>query len=139
MRACDAAELTDDIIDITVDHSMRISSPLTTFAIWRLGGAIARVGEDETAFNGRTAGHSFNTTAATETAQGFDQERERLRNFWSALAPYQTGVYVNFLREEGEDRIRQAYGAQKYERLKELKRKYDPDNFFRLNQNISPA
>jgi FAD/FMN-containing dehydrogenase len=47
-------------------------------------------------------------------------------------------VYVNFLMEEGEDRIREAYGASKYDRLKALKRKYDPDNFFRLNQNIRP-
>jgi hypothetical protein len=47
-------------------------------------------------------------------------------------------VYVNFLMEEGEDRIRQAYGAEKYDRLKALKGKYDPDNFFRLNQNITP-
>jgi FAD/FMN-containing dehydrogenase len=47
-------------------------------------------------------------------------------------------VYVNFLMDEGEDRIRQAYGPKRYERLKAVKRKYDPDNFFRMNQNISP-
>jgi hypothetical protein len=75
----------------------------------------------------------------TETAEGFDEEKEWVRNFWSALQPYHTSVYVNFLMEEGEERIRQAYGAKKYERLTMLKRKYDPDNFFRLNQNIPPA
>ena len=48
-------------------------------------------------------------------------------------------MYVNFLMDEGEDRVRQAYGAEKYERLRALKRKYDPDNFFRLNQNILPG
>jgi FAD/FMN-containing dehydrogenase len=48
-------------------------------------------------------------------------------------------VYVNFLGDEGADRIRAAYGARKYDRLKALKRKYDPDNFLRLNQNIPPA
>jgi hypothetical protein len=138
MRACDVAELTDDIIDITVDHSMRIRSPLTAFPIWQLGGAVARIGDDETAFNGRSAGHTFNITAATETADGFDEEREWSRNFWSALEPHHTSVYVNFLMDEGEDRVREAYGAQKYERLKALKRRYDPDNFFRLNQNIPP-
>ncbi len=63
---------------------------------------------------------------------------EWARAYWSALAPYHTSVYVNFLMEEGEDRIRQAYGAEKYDRLKALKRKYDPTNFFRLNQNIAP-
>jgi hypothetical protein len=57
----------------------------------------------------------------------------------AALEPHPTGVYVNFPMDEGEDRIRDAYGAEKYERLQELKRKYDPDHFFRLSQNISPA
>ena len=76
MRACDVAELTDDVIDITVEHSMRIRSPLTTFPIWQMGGAVARVDDDETAFNGRGAGHTFNITGSTETAAGFDEERE---------------------------------------------------------------
>ena len=58
--------------------------------------------------------------------------------YWSALAPHHTSVYVNFLMDEGEQRIRQAYGATKYERLKALKRAYDPTNSFRLNQNIPP-
>src|ERR687889_104485 len=139
MRACDVAELTDDVIDITVEHSLRINSPLTAFPIWQLGGAVARVGEDETALGGTRAGHTFNITAATETEEGFDEERKWVRNFWSALEPYHTSVYVNFLMEEGEERIRQAYGAKKYDRLKALKRRYDPDNLFRLNQNIRPT
>ncbi len=138
MRACDVAELTDEVIDITVEHSLRINSPLTAFPIWQRGGAAGRVGEDETAFGGRGAGYTFNITAATETAEGFDEEREWVRDFWSALEPYHMGVYVNFLMEEGEGRIRQAYGAKKYDRLKALKRRYDPDNLFRLNQNIRP-
>jgi hypothetical protein len=137
-RACDVAELTDEVIDITVDHAMRISSPLTNFPIWQLGGAVARVGEEETAFSGRGAGHTFNIAAATETADGFDEEREWVRSFWSALEPHHTSVYMNFLMDEGEERVRQAYGAEKYDRLKALKRRYDPDNFFRLNQNIAP-
>jgi hypothetical protein len=139
MRACDVAELTDEVIDITVEHAMRIRSPLTTFPIWQFGGAMARVGEGETAFNGRGAGHSFNITCATEDADGFDEERAWARDFWSALAPHHTSVYVNFLMNEGEDRIRQAYGGKKFERLQALKRRVDPDNFFRLNQNIPPA
>jgi len=138
MRACDVAELTDEVIDITVEHSLKINSPLTAFPIWQRGGAAGRVGEDQTAFGGRSAGYTFNITAATETAEGFDEEREWVRNFWSALEPYHMGVYVNFLMEEGEERIRQAYGAKKYDRLKALKRRYDPDNLFRLNQNIRP-
>jgi len=137
-RSCDIAELSDAVIDIVADNAMRMTSPLTAFPIFQLGGAVSRVGEDETAFNGRNAGHTINVNATTATSEGFDQEREWSRNFWSALEPYHTSVYVNFLMDEGEDRIRQAYGAAKYERLKALKRKYDPTNFFRLNQNISP-
>jgi FAD/FMN-containing dehydrogenase len=138
MRACDVAELTDEVIDITVDHSLRIGSPLTAFPIWQRGGAAARVDEQDAAFHGRAAGYTFNIAGATESAEGFDEEREWVRAFWAALAPHHTSVYVNFLMDEGEQRIRQAYGDQKYDRLKALKRRYDPDNFFRHNQNIAP-
>jgi FAD/FMN-containing dehydrogenase len=137
-RSCDVAELSDEVIDIVADSAMRMRSPLTAFPIFQLGGAIARVGDDATAFSGRSAGHTININATTATSVGFDEEREWSRSLWSALAPHHTGVYVNFLMDEGEDRIRQAYGAGKYDRLKELKRKYDPENVFRLNQNIPP-
>jgi Berberine and berberine like len=73
------------------------------------------------------------------TADGFEDQRQWARDYWSALAPFHTGVYVNFLMEEGEARVKQAYGDGKYERLTTLKRTYDPTNFFRLNQNVSPA
>ncbi|MGW9630243.1 FAD-binding oxidoreductase [Agromyces sp. NPDC055520] len=137
-RSCDVAELSDEVIDITVEHTRRIQSPLTSFPIWQMGGAVARVGEDDTAFNGRSVGHTFNINAATQGAEGFDAEREWVRDFWSALKPFHTSVYVNFLMEEGEQRIREAYGSEKYDRLKALKRTYDPGNLFRLNQNIPP-
>jgi FAD/FMN-containing dehydrogenase len=138
MRACDVAELTDEVIDITVDHSLRIRSPLTTFPIWQMGGAVARRGDDETAFTSRRAGHTFNIAGVTSGPEGFDEEREWARSFWSALAPHHMGVYVNFLMDEGSERVRAAYGAAKYNRLQELKKKYDPDNVFQLNQNIRP-
>jgi FAD/FMN-containing dehydrogenase len=137
-RSADLAELSDPVIDIVADRAMQMTSPLTAFPIFQLGGAVARVGEDETAFNGRSAGHTININATTATEDGFEDEREWSRSFWTALQPYHTSVYVNFLMEEGEDRIRQAYGAARYDRLKALKRRYDPENFFRLNQNIPP-
>ena len=139
MRACDVADLSDGVIEITVEHARRIRSPLTAFPIWQMGGAISRVAEDDTAFNGRSVGHTFNITASTEGPDGFDEERQWVQDFWTELQPHQVGsVYVNFLMDEGEDRIRDAYGASKYDRLKALKRRYDPGNVFRLNQNVPP-
>jgi FAD/FMN-containing dehydrogenase len=137
-KSCDVQELNDEIIDITVDRSLKIQSPLTSFPIWQMGGAVARVGEDETPFGGRNAGFTYNIGCATETADGFEAERDWVREFWSALEPWHSWVYVNFLDDEGEERIRSAYGPEKYARLKALKKKYDPDNFFRINQNIPP-
>jgi hypothetical protein len=137
-RGCDVAELTDEVIDITADHALRIRSPRTSFPIFQLGGAMARTGDDETAFGGRREGHTYNCGGATETAEGFDAEREWARGFWEALEPYHVGAYVNFLQDEGSERVREVYGAEKYNRLRTLKRKYDPGNFFRLNQNVSP-
>ena len=139
VRSCDVAELTDEVIEITSEHSLRISSPLTSFPIWQMGGAVSRVDDGAAAFNGRHTGFTYNILSCTEGPDGFDEEREWVRNFWAALEPWHTTVYVNFLMEEGEERIRSAYGDEKWDRLKALKRKYDPDNFFRLNQNISPA
>jgi FAD/FMN-containing dehydrogenase len=138
VRSCDVAELNDDIIEIMADYGSRIVSPITSIALWQMGGAVSRIDGSETAFNGRHAGFTFNINGNSESAEGFSEEREWARAYWSALRPHHTSVYVNFLMEEGDDRIRQAYGIEKYNRLKILKRKYDPSNFFRLNQNISP-
>ncbi len=139
-RSFDVPALTDEMIDITAEHSLRIKSPLTSFPIWQMGGAVSRVGEDETAFGGRQAAFTYNIGASTATAEGFDEERQWVRDFWSALEEWHTSVYINFLSgaEEGQERIRAAYGPEKYERLQALKRQWDPDNFFRLNQNIPP-
>lgn len=137
-RSADLGELSDGAIDTVADHASRMTSDLTAFPIFQLGGAIARVGEDETAYNGRASGFTINVNATTASADGFDAEREWSRGLWSALEPYHTGVYVNFLMDEGDERIRQAYGPARYDRLRALKQQYDPGNFFRLNQNIPP-
>jgi hypothetical protein len=100
-RSCDVAALTDEVIDITAEHAQRIRSPLTAFPIFHLGGAVARVGEDATAFHGRGTGHVFNINAITASEEGFAEEREWARTFWQALEPHQHGVYVNFLMQEG--------------------------------------
>ena len=138
-RSCDVADLGDPVIDVVAEFGRRITSPLSSIALWQMGGAVARVADAETAFSGRGAGFTFNINGNTETADGFDEQRQWVRDYWSALAPFHTGVYVNFLMEEGDARVRQAYGDAKYERLRALKRKYDPTNVFRRNQNIQPA
>ncbi|HYH25647.1 MAG TPA: FAD-binding oxidoreductase [Blastococcus sp.] len=138
-RSCDVAALTDEVIGVMVEHGRRISSPITSLALWQRGGAEARVADDATAFGGRSTGFTFNINGNSPTADGFEDQKEWAREYWTALAPFHTGVFVNFLMEEGAARVRQAYGDAKYERLTMLKRKYDPTNFFRRNQNIPPA
>jgi FAD/FMN-containing dehydrogenase len=138
-KSCDLAELTDEIIDITMERSLQISSPLTSFPIWQQGGAVARIGDDETAYNGRGARFTYNIGCSTETAEGFEEERDWVRSFWSALEPWHQGVYVNFLGDDDPARVPEAYGREKFDRLRALKQKWDPDNFFRLNQNIPAA
>lgn len=137
-KSCDVAELSDEIIDLTVERSLRIASPLTSWPIWQRGGAVSRIGEDDTAFTGRAAGFTYNIGGCTEGGEGFEAERAWVREFWSALEPWHQGVYVNFLDDEGAERVVQAYGAAKWARLQSLKRTWDPTNFFRLNQNITP-
>jgi FAD/FMN-containing dehydrogenase len=138
VRSCDVASLEDGVIDAICEHGLRIESPITSLALWQMGGAVARVSDADSAFHGRQAGFTFNINGNTETAEGFEAERRWARDFWTALEPYHTSVYVNFLMEEGEERVKQAYGAEKWARLKTLKRKYDPTNLFRVNQNIRP-
>jgi FAD/FMN-containing dehydrogenase len=138
-RSCNVAALTDPVIDITAERAQQMTSSLTAFPIFQLGGAISRIGDDEMAYHGRRAAHTFNINATTASSDGFDEEREWSRSLWTALSPYHSSVYVNFLMEEGQQRVRDAYGAAKYDRLRLLKQQYDPDNFFRLNQNIAPG
>lgn len=132
--------LTDDAIDTLVEHASAQTSPKSYCIVFQLGGALARAGEDETAFSQRDAGHNVNINAVwTED----DPEDERhvawARDFFSAMQPHAGGrVYLNFLGDEGAERVRHAYGDRQYERLVELKRTYDPTNFFRQNQNIEP-
>jgi hypothetical protein len=138
MRSCDVGELTDEVIDIATERGRAISSPYTSYPIFHLGGAISRVPAASTAFGGRTSGHTFNFVGATPGPEGFEAQQDWVRESSRAMEPHQSGVYVNFLTDEGTDRIRAAYGASTYNRLQDLKRKYDPGNLFHLNQNIRP-
>jgi hypothetical protein len=102
------------------------------------GGAIATVGDDETAFSHRDALVEFVAVAGwTDPAQ--DQMRmSAARRYGAAVEPFASGVYVNDLTDEGEAGIRRAYGPDKLARLAGLKDRYDPENVFHLNHNIPP-
>ena len=102
-------------------------------------GAMSRVPEDATAFGSRSFPFNFLVTSVwTDPAQS-EANIQWTRAFMDAMQPYLAdAAYVNYLGEEGEDRVRSAYGA-KYQRLAALKKKYDPGNLFCLNQNIEPA
>jgi FAD/FMN-containing dehydrogenase len=133
--------LTDEIIDVVVDHAARVTSPLSAVPIFSLGGAMARVPEDTTAFPYRDASHDINIVASWRPEEAGDAARhmEWARGFFRALEPYSRGVYVNFTSDDANDRVRAAYSGQQWARLTALKSKYDPTNFFRMNANIQPA
>ncbi len=137
-KATDVAVLSDDVLDILLAYSARMTSLRSGIIAWQLGGAVSRVGDFDTAFGSRTSGYLVDIVGVTDSADGFAEQREWARDCWAALSPYHAGVYVNWLMEEGEQRVREAYGQRRYERLQALKRQYDPENVFRLNQNIPP-
>jgi hypothetical protein len=105
-----------------------------------MGAAVARVAEDATACGNRDAAYAMNIIATFPDAAATAAHVAWARDVAAAAAPFGTGgVYVNFLGDEGGDRVRAAYGPAKFARLSALKAKLDPENLFRLNQNIPPA
>lgn len=139
-KAWKLPSLSDAIIELVVEHASKITSKWSTVPLFTQGGAVSRIGEDETAYAGRWAAHDINIVAAWEPD---DPEPERhiswVREFWSALEPHAAGMYVNFMSDESQQRVAAAYGPEKYARLVALKNRFDPTNFFRLNQNIEPS
>jgi FAD/FMN-containing dehydrogenase len=132
-------ELSDEAIEALIAHATAMTSPLSAVHLHHLQGALSRIRADETAFGPRGAPFAFNLIATWQEATDSERHIAWAREFWSALLPYSTGgVYVNFLGEESEARVRAAYG-ENYERLVAVKTKYDPTNFFRQNQNIKPS
>jgi FAD/FMN-containing dehydrogenase len=135
------AELTDVAIDEIADWATRRPTPLTDLIIWHQGGAMRRVGENDTAYGGRDAEFLVSGEVNwTDPAQN-DEGVAYGRDFWAAMEKHSTGgLYLNFagFGEEKEDLVRAGY-AGNYERLAELKATYDPSNLFRMNLNITPA
>jgi len=133
-------DLSDGAIDVLASYCGGITSPLSQVHLQHLGGAMARVGEDAMAFGHREALCVLNVVTKWHDSRDTEKHIAWTRDLESAMRPFSTGgVYVNFLGEEGEDRVRSAYAPAKYDRLVALKSRYDPTNFFRMNQNIKPS
>jgi FAD binding domain/Berberine and berberine like len=134
--------LGDEVIEKLVEHGGRRPGPMTQLLIEPLGGAISRVGEDETALGRRDVPWCYHALALwlEPDAETGDAQVAWARSLAEDLKPHVTeGVYLNYTSDEGEDRVRSSYGEEKYARLVALKDRYDPANMFRLNQNIKPS
>ncbi|WP_448002617.1 FAD-binding oxidoreductase [Agromyces bauzanensis] len=137
-KAANVQSLDGSVGEALISLAHEIVSPRSGIVAWQLGGAVARVGPMETPFAGRSAGHLVDLLGATDGPDGFEREREWARHGWEALLPHRSGVYVNWMMDDGDEPVEAAYGRQRYERLRRVKRRYDPGNVFRLNQNIPP-
>jgi FAD/FMN-containing dehydrogenase len=139
LRSDHLTGLGDEVIDAIVTNAAAATSPLSTAIVWPLGGAVARVGEHETACGHRATPFDVVVFAIWTDPGEAERHLRWGRAFGAAMRPFARGVYVNEMGAEGEERVRAAYNPASYERLVALKTKYDPTNFFRLNQNIRPA
>ncbi len=135
-------DLDDDVIAKLVQHGGERPGPLVQLLMEPMGGAISRVGEDDTALGRRDVPWCYHALAMWMEP---DQESADAHVAWARgladdLKPHATeGVYLNYISDEGEERVRSTYGPAKYDRLVALKDRYDPDNMFHLNQNIRPS
>lgn len=132
-------ELGDDQIEIHKKFGAGLPSELSTMHFYPIDGAVHDVGESETAFSYRDVSWSRVIVGVDEDPGMANTVTEWAREYWQALHPHSAGGgYVNFMMEEGDERIKATYRAN-YDRLRRIKAKYDPENFFHVNQNIRPA
>lgn len=133
-------ELSDEVIDILADGFAQSPTPLCAVVLEEFGGTVKRMGTEDTATPLRDG--DYNVAIVARWSDPADAERCTgwARGLYRALSPhFASTAYINYLPEEHEGNLAAIYGARRYQRLSELKRKYDPDNFFRMNQNIKPA
>ena len=133
--------LSKGVIEALTRSVESITSPFSQIAGWAVGGAVSRVEADATAVGERERGPGFEINVTAGWAAR-DQEGDRhtawVREGWESLRPHASGVYANFLSDEGTSGVEEAYG-DRLERLRSLKDRWDPTNFFRLNANIEPS
>ncbi len=132
-------ELSDEVLEIAIDAAAQVPSPHCEVILAQLGGETSRVAPDATAYHHRGANFVLNVHGRWETAQEDEKGIAWARGLFNATAPFATGgVYVNFMTEEEGERVAAAYGPN-HQRMVQLKKKFDPTNLFRLNQNVDPA
>lgn len=131
-------DLTDDAIAAHVEHGAKTPTMSSTMHLYPIDGACHRVGADETAFGHRDASFSMVVVSAWEDPADDEANTQWVRQYSAAIAPHsEPGGYINFMAADDDDRIPANYGDS-YARLVDVKRRYDPDNLFRINQNIQP-
>ncbi len=138
------AEFLDELPDKAIDAMVEIATqPVSVFSQMLLipgGGAISRVDEDATAFGQRTAPWNTHFLSMWEDPAETEKNIAYTREVAATMKPWTTGhAYLNFIGDEGEGRVEAAFGPERFKRLRELKKKWDPQNLFSRNQNIPPA
>jgi hypothetical protein len=130
-----------DAIDILAGHFATVPSRFSFILCFQLGGAVSRVPKDQTAWCHRDAVlYHFEVISVWQDPADDEKNVRWARELWDAFMPFTSGgVSVNHLGDEGQERVLASYGAETYHRLASLKKKYDPTNLFRLNQNIKPT
>ncbi|MEP6834842.1 MAG: FAD-binding oxidoreductase [Gemmatimonas sp.] len=141
-KALSLNALSDAAIAVISEHAPKKNSPHSFAPMFVMNGAYCIPSEADTAFGGkRTAGFVFNIESSSPDGDGYETDRQWVRNYWEAMRPHAmgSGSYLNFQAEADDDRVRVSFGDEKYERLQRIKAKYDPSNVFHLNANIKPA
>ncbi|MFC4784263.1 FAD-binding oxidoreductase [Nocardioides sp. MAHUQ-72] len=135
------AELPDEAVERLVAQAQPAPSPMTQIILVQGGGAISRVGEDETAFGQRQAPYNLHYLGMWPPDHAEDERNIGfIRELAAAMKPWTTGnAYLNFIGEEGLGRVEAAFGPEKFARLQAIKDAWDPTNVFRHNQNIPPS
>ena len=131
-------ELSDDLIRAFCAQTAKMPPGRSMVFVIQMGGAVARVPEDETAFGGRSAAFQTLFVGIWDDAAEKAATVQWTRGIWDALVPFAHGAYVNLSDHQDESALRITYGTQKYAKLQRIKAKYDPNNVFSLNQNIKP-
>lgn len=139
-KSIDLASMDADVMNAIISGARNRPVPTILLAVWHYGGQMNRIGEEATAFGSRDTSFLFSVDSVWDNPEDTDRIIEWSRHYLEEMEPYSgEGMYLNFpgFGEEGEEMVQSAFGPN-YERLVKIKSKYDPDNFFNLNQNIKP-